>query len=174
MALSPTGPARGADLYDGFRFLIKWDGKVVAGMSKASGLKRTGEVVDHRAGGDASTSHKSPGRSEYEAITLDTGVTQDARFGAWASLVWQYGAGLGSEVSLANFRKDLYLEQLNEAAQTVVGYKVYRCWVSEYQALPDLGANANAVLIQHIKLENEGWDVDTSVAEPTEPRLGKK
>lgn len=157
------------DPYKNFKFKIKWDGKYVAGMSKMSPLKRTTEVVKHRAGGDPSTSHKSPGRNEYEAITMESGVTLDTTFEAWASLVWNFGAALGSEVSLANFRKNIIIEFLNEAGQKVISYQVYRCWVSEYQALPDLDANANAVAIQHIKLENEGWARDTSVVAPAEP-----
>lgn len=163
-----TNPAR-VDPYKNFKFRLKWDGKYVAGISKVSVLKRTTEVVKHRDGGDASTSRKSPGRTEYDAISLDRGVTQDVAFEQWANKVWDYGAGLGMEVSLADFRKDIILEMYNEAGQLVITYKIYRCWVSEYQALPDLDANANAVAIQHIKLENEGWERDISVTEPKEP-----
>jgi phage tail-like protein len=159
------------DPYKNFKFLIKWDGKYVAGMSKMTALKRTTEVVKHRSGGDPSSSHKSPGRTEYEAITLERGVTHDPEFENWAHKVWNFGAGLGSEVSLKDFRKDIIIELLNEAGQKVMAYKVYRCWVSEFQALPDLDANANAVAIQHIKIENEGWERDTSVNEPTEPTV---
>ena len=169
LKVSSAKPVK-ADPYKSFRFLIEWDGKVVAGMSKMKSLKRTTEVVKHRSGGDPSTSLKSPGRTKYEAITLERGVTLDPGFDSWASSVRTYGAALGSDVSLENFRKDLYLEQLNEAGQTVVRYKVHRCWVSEYQALPDLDAGANAVAIQHLKLENEGWERDAAVAEPTKPR----
>jgi phage tail-like protein len=159
------------DPYKNFKFRLKWDGKYVAGCSKLSGLKRTTEVVEHREGGDPSTSHKSPGRTKYEALTLERGRTQDMAFHDWAGLVWNYGAGLGAEVSLANFRKDIYLEFYNEAGQLVLAYKIYRCWVSEYQALPDLDANANAVAIEHIKIEHEGFEADPSVTEPTEPTL---
>ena len=123
----------------------------------------------HREGGDPSTSRKSPGRNEFEAITLERGVTHDLDFEAWANSVWQVNHGLGTEVSLKNFRKNLIIEMYNEAGQLVIAYKVYRCWVSEYQALPDLDANANAVAIQHIKLENEGWERDYEVPEPSEP-----
>jgi phage tail-like protein len=157
------------DPYKNFKFRLKWDGHYVAGVSKVSALKRTTEVVKHREGGDPSTSRKSPGRSEFEAITLERGVTHDTDFEAWAAKVWQVGATLGSEVSLADFRKDVILDFYNEAGQLAISYKIYRAWVSEYQALPDLDANANAVAIQHIKLENEGWERDTSVTEPTEP-----
>jgi phage tail-like protein len=156
------------DPYKNFKFRLKWDGRYVAGISKASALKRTTEVVKHREGGDPSTSRKSPGRTEYEAITLERGVTHDPEFEAWAAKVWQIKAGLGAEVSLLDFRKDVILDFYNEAGQLAISYKIYRSWVSEYQALPDLDANANAVAIQHIKLENEGWDRDTSVTEPTE------
>jgi phage tail-like protein len=156
------------DPYKNFKFRLKWDGRYVAGVSKVSALKRTTEPVKHREGGDPSTSRKSPGRTEYEAITLERGVTHDPDFEAWAAKVWQVGAGLGSEVSLADFRKDVILDFYNEAGQLAISYKIYRAWVSEYQALPDLDANANAVAIQHIKLENEGWERDTSVQEPKE------
>jgi phage tail-like protein len=164
-----TVNAQRFDPYKNFKFLVKWDGRVVAGMSKVSMLKRTTEVVKHREGGDPSTSRKSPGRTEYEAITLERGVTNDTAFEQWVSKVWNVGAGLGSEVSLKDFRKDITIELYNEAGQLAIAYKVYRCWVSEYQALPDLDANANAVAIQHIKLENEGWERDIAITEPTEP-----
>ncbi len=157
------------DPYKNFKFRLKWDGRYVAGISKVSSLKRSTEVVKHREGGDPSTSRKSPGRTEFEAITLERGVTHDPDFEAWAAKVWQVGVGLGSEVSLADFRKDVILDFYNEAGQLAISYKIYRAWVSEYQALPDLDANANAVAIQHIKLENEGWERDVSATEPTEP-----
>ena len=157
------------DPYKNFKFRVKWDGRYDAGISKVSGLKRTIEVVKHREGGDPSSSRKSPGRNEYDPITLERGVTHDTEFEKWANKVWLLGAGLGSEVSLKDFRKDILIELYNEAGQLAITYQIHRCWVSEFQALADLDANANAVLIQHIKLENEGWERDLSVTEPTEP-----
>src|SRR5689334_9701108 len=168
----PVNPQR-FDPYKNFKFRIKWDGRYVAGVSKMSAPKRTTEVVRHRAGGDPSSSRKSPGRNEFEAITLERGVTQDLEFETWANKVWRLGAGLGAEVSLKDFRKDIVIEVYNEAGQVVLAYQVFRCWVSEYQALPDLDANADAVMIEHIKLENEGWERDTSVVEPLEPSFAK-
>ena len=156
------------DPYKNFKFRVKWDGKYVAGVSKMSALKRTTEVVSHRDGGDPSSSRKSPGRTEFEAITLERGVTHDPEFENWANKVWSYGAGLGAEISLKEFRKDIIIEVYNEAGQLALAYKVYRCWVSEYQALPEMDANANAVAIQTLKLENEGWERDPEVPEPTE------
>jgi phage tail-like protein len=157
------------DPYKNFKFRVKWDGRYVAGISKVGGLKRTTQVVTHREGGDPSTSRKSPGRNEFDPITLERGVTHDTEFEKWANKVWNFGAGLGSEVSLKDFRKDIILDFYNEAGQLAISYKVYRCWVSEYHPLPDLDANANAVAIQSITLENEGWERDLSVVEPTEP-----
>ena len=157
------------DPYKSFKFRVKWDGRYVAGISKVSALKRTTEVVEHREGGDPSTTRRSPGATRYEAITLERGVTHDPEFEKWANKVWNFGAGLGTEVSLKDFRKDIIIELYNEAGQLAKAYKVYRCWVSEYQALPDLDANANAVAIETIKLENEGWERDYEVTEPTEP-----
>jgi len=168
MAQFTVNPTR-FDPYKNFKFRVKWDGRYVAGISKCSALKRTTEVVEHREGGDPSTSRKSPGRNKFEAITLERGVTHDVEFERWANKVWNFGSGLGSEVSLKDFRKDLIIEVYNEAGQLAVAYKVFRAWVSEYQALPDLDANANAVAIQHIKLENEGWERDQDVTEPSEP-----
>jgi phage tail-like protein len=159
------------DPYKNFKFRVKWDGRYVAGISKVSALKRSTEVVEHREGGDPSTSRKSPGRTKFEPITLERGVTHDKEFEQWANKVWNFGSGLGAEVSLRDFRKNVIIELYNEAGQLAIAYKVFRAWVSEFQSLPDLDANANAVAIQHIKLENEGWERDTDVVEPSEPRF---
>lgn len=157
------------DPYKNFKFRVRWDGRFVAGISKVGALKRTTEVVEHRVGGDPSTGRKSPGRSKFEAITLERGVTHDPEFELWANKVWNFGAGLGAETSLADFRKDITIEMYNEAGQLALAYNVFRCWVSEFQAVPELDANANAVAIQTIKLENEGWERDIDVQEPAEP-----
>jgi phage tail-like protein len=149
------------DPYKNFKFRLKWDGQYVCGVSKCSMLKRTTQVVKFREGGDPSTSHKSPGQTDYEAFTLERGVTHDTAFEYWADKVWSLGAGLGSEVSLKDFRKDVILDVFNEAGQKVISYKIYRCWPSEYQA----------VAIQLLKLECEGWERDLSVTEPAEPTL---
>jgi len=164
MAEFTVNPTR-FDPYKNFKFRVKWDGKYVAGVSKVSALKRTTEVVKHREGGDPSSSRKSPGRTEYEAITLERGVTYDPEFEKWANKVWNFGAGLGSEVSLADFRKEITVEMYNEAGQLALAYNIFRCWVSEFTSLPDLDANANAVAIQTLKLENEGWVRDLAVVE---------
>jgi phage tail-like protein len=157
------------DPYKNLKFRVKWDGRYVAGLSKLSGLKRTTEVIEYRAGGDPSTSRKSPGRTKFEPITLERGVTHDTEFEKWANKVWNLGSSLGAEVSLRDFRKDVIVELYNEAGQLVLAYKIFRAWVSEYEALPDLDANANAVAIERLKLENEGWERDYEVTEPTEP-----
>jgi phage tail-like protein len=170
MAQFSVNPQR-FDPYKNFKFRVKWDGRYVAGISKVSALKRSTEVVEHREGGDPSTSRKSPGRSKFEPVTLERGVTHDLEFEAWASRVWNFGGGAGAESSLADFRKDIIIDLFNEAGQKVMSYLIFRCWISEYQALPDLDANANAIAIQTLKLENEGWERDESVAEPAEPRL---
>lgn len=166
-----TVNAQRFDPYKNFKFRVKWDGQYVAGVSKMGALKRSTELVEHREGGDPSTSRKSPGRSKFEAITLERGVTHDTTFEAWANKVWNFEGGPGAESSLKDFRKDIIIDVFNEAGQKVLSYKVFRCWVSEYQSLPDLDANANAIAIQHIKLENEGWIRDVDVTEPAEPVL---
>lgn len=157
------------DPYKNFKFRVKWDGRYVAGVSKVGALKRTTEVVKHREGGDPSSTRKSPGKTDFEAITFERGVTHDKEFEQWANKVWNYGSGLGAESSLADFRKDLIVELYNEAGQLAQSYKVYRCWVSDFQAMPELDANGNAIAIQMIKVENEGWERDAEVGEPSEP-----
>ena len=153
------------DPYKNFKFRVKWDGKAVAGVSKVSALKRTTEVVEHRVGGDPSTSRKSPATSKFEPITLERGLTHDPEFEAWANLVYSTDGDMS--ISLNNFRKDvIIIELLNEAGQVAKAYKVYRCWVSEYQALPELDANGHAVAIEHMVIQNEGWERDHSVSEP--------
>ena len=162
-----TVNAQRFDPYKNFKFRVKWDGRYVAGISKVSALKRTTEVVKHREGGDPSSSRKSPGRTEFDPITLERGVTHDTEFEKWANKVWNFGSGV--ETSLRDFRKDITIDVFNEAGQLAISYHVFRCWVSEYQATPDLDANANAVAISHIKLENEGIERDLAVTEPSEP-----
>lgn len=168
MAQFVVNPRR-FDPYKNFRFKVKWEGRYVAGVSKISALKRTTEVVEHREGGDPSTSRKSPGRSSYDAITLERGVTHDLEFEQWANKVWNFGAGDGVQVSLADFRRDIIVDMFNEAGQVAISYQVFRCWPSEYTSLPELDANANAVAIQTLVLQNEGWLRDVAVTEPAEP-----
>ena len=154
------------DPYKNFKFRIKWDGRYVAGVSKIGPLKRSTELVNHREGGDPSTDRISPGRTKFEAITLERGVTHDREFEAWANLV--YNTDGDAAMSLKNFRKDIIIELYNLQGAVAQAYKVFRCWVSEFQALPDLDANANAVAMETMILQNEGWERDTAVTEPTE------
>ena len=172
MAQFSVNPQR-FDPYKNFKFRVKWDGRYVAGVSKVSALKRTTDVVEDREGGDPSTIRKSPAQTMFVAITLERGVTHDPEFEIWANKVWNFGSGLGSEVSLQDFRKDIIIDFYNEAGQLVIAYKVFRCWVSEFQALPELDAGGNAVAIQTLKLENEGWERDYAVAEPAEPKYSE-
>jgi phage tail-like protein len=157
------------DPYKNFKFRVKWEGRYVAGISKVGSLKRSTEVVTHREGGDPSSARHSPGQTKFEPITLERGVTHDKDFEQWANKIWNFGSGLGAEVSLKDFRKDIIIELMNEAGQVAIAYKVFRCWVSEFQALPELDASANAIAIQTIQLQNEGWERDYEVVEPTEP-----
>jgi phage tail-like protein len=154
------------DPYRNFKFRVKVDNQYVAGLSKCSALKRTTEVTEWREGGDPSTSRQLPGKTKYEAVTLEAGLTHDPTFENWANLVHNFQGD--AAMSLRNFRKDIIIDVYNEAGQKVHSYKLFRAWVSEYQALAELDASANAVAIQTIKLENEGWERDASVTEPAE------
>jgi phage tail-like protein len=165
MAEFTVNPSR-FDPYKNMKFRIKWDGKYVAGVSKISALKKSTEPVTHREGGDPSTSRVSPSLWKFEPITLERGVTHDPEFENWANLI--YNTDGDAAISLNKFRKDLIIELLNEQGVTAKAYKVYRCWVSEYQSLPELDANAHAIAIERMVLQNEGWERDTSVPEPTQ------
>lgn len=165
-----TVNATRSDPYKNFTFRVKWDGRYVAGFSKVSGLKRTTEVVKHREGAEPSTSRKSPGRVEFEAIALERGVTHDAEFGRWAEDVRDASSRPGADPSShGDLRRDLIVELRNGTGQIVLAYKIFRAWVSEFQALPDLDADANAVDIQTLRLENEGWERYSKIVEPVEP-----
>lgn len=152
------------DPYKNFKFRILWDGKVVMGVSKVSALKRTTEVVKHRSGGDDSRDRLSPGKTSYEAITIERGLTHDSEFAAWANRIHDWNGD--PMMDLAGYKKDLLLEFMNEKGQVAFRYYLFNCWVSDYTALPDLDANANAIAIESMKIELEGWQQDAATTEP--------
>src|SRR5437016_14683366 len=159
------------DPYRNFRFKVKWDGQYVAGLSKMGALKRSTEMVEFREAGENITSRKLPGKSSYAAVTLEAGVTYDTAFEDWANLVNDFASH--SITSLPDFRKNITVEVFNEAGQKALSFNLFRCWVSEYQALPDLDAGANAVAISTIKLEYEWFERDKSAVESGGPaRIG--
>lgn len=157
------------DPYKQFKFRVRWDGRYVAGVSRVSPLRRRTHAVGHREGGDPSSPRRSPGLTSFDPITLERGRTHDADFEQWANKVWNLGAGLGTEVSLRDFRKDITIELYNEAGQKVMAFNVFRCWPSEYVALGELEANGGALAFESLTLEHEGWERDYEVTEPQEP-----
>ncbi|MGN6121775.1 MAG: phage tail protein [Sphingomonas oligoaromativorans] len=166
---SVSSTSQSPDPYLNFKFRIKWQGKYVAGLSKCSALRRSTEATPFREGGDPSTNRVLPGQTKFEPITLERGMTQDLEFETWASQVWNYRAGQGMESSLANFRRNITLEFYNAAGQLVYAYNIYNCWPSEYTAMPELDSSSNAVAIQTLVLQNEGWERDASVKVPPPP-----
>ncbi|MCY1061709.1 phage tail protein [Nannocystis sp. SCPEA4] len=154
------------DPYKNFKFRVKWDGKPVAGVSKVGALTRTTAVVEHREGGDPSTQRKSPGRTQFEALTLERGVTHDREFEAWANKV--YSTEGDGAVSLASFRKDITIELINLQGTVVTAYNLFRCWVTKYTALPDLDANGEGVAFESIEITYEGFERDEAVVEALE------
>lgn len=157
------------DPYKQFKFRVKWDGMYVPGVLYVSGLTRTTEVVTSREGGDPSSIRRSPGQTVYEPIVLERGRTHDLAFETWVNKVWNFGSGLGSEVSLQDFRKDIVIEMYNEAGQMALAWRIYRCWPSNYSAVTEFSATSTDVAIESITLEHEGWERDYQIAEPTEP-----
>lgn len=154
------------DPYKNFKFRVVWDGQIVAGVSKVSGLKQTREVVSHRHGGDLSTKRHSPGVTTFEAITLERGITQDHAFENWANKVYSVEGDAG--VSLKDFRKDILIDLYNLQGVKVLSWQVFRCWVSEMTTVPELDANGNAVAFETLVLQNEGFQRDEAVVEQAE------
>ena len=156
------------DPYKSYRFLVYFGTSTspVAAVSKVGTLKRSSEVIEYKSGGDA-VIRKGLGRTKYEPITLERGLTQDLDFATWANYSQVLDKG-SPGTSLKNLRQEVRIDLLNETGQPVWRFFVHRCWVSEYDALPDLDAGANSVAIEKIKLENEGWEQDTTLTEPQE------
>lgn len=154
------------DPYKNYKFQVEWDNRPVAGISKVSALKRTTEVVKHRSGGENSIDHKSPGRTSYEAITLERGLTHDPEFEAWANRVHTFQGD--SMMDLDGYKKELTLVVMNERGQPAFRYFLHACWVSSFTAIPDLDGNANAVAIESLTVELEGWERDLATTEPDE------
>jgi phage tail-like protein len=147
--------------FKNFRFRVKWDGRYVAGVTRITALRRRSETVKHNEGGDPAVGRKSPGRTEFDSISLERGISSDPAFESWANQVWSMGPS-SEDVKSRDFRKDVVIEVYDDVGRLAVAYTVFRCWVSEYQALPDLDAGANSVAIETIKLENEGWSREVS------------
>jgi phage tail-like protein len=142
--------------FKNFRFRVKWDGRYVAGVNRITALRRRSEIVRHNEGADPAIGRKSPGRTEFDSISLERGMSSDRTFENWANQVWSMERPNGEQGS-RDFRKDVVIEVYDDAGQLAVAYNLFRCWVSEYQALPDLDVGANSVAIETIKLEVEGW-----------------
>jgi phage tail-like protein len=162
----PTGfqNSKRIDPYKTFKFRVKFGTKTVLGISKVSALKRTTEVVKHRDGGQNSFDHKSPGRTTYDAVTMERGLTHDRDFEDWANMVHKYPED--STMDLANYKRDVTVEMQDEKGHTVYRYFLHNCWVSEFTSSPELNSNANALAIESLKIEIEGWDRDADLKEP--------
>ncbi len=154
------------DPYKNYKFRIVWDQRPVLGVQKVGALTRTTTVIPHRSGGDNGSETKSPGRTQYSAITLERGITHDLEFEKWANKVHPYGGDIAMD--LANYKKELTLEVMNEKGQVALRYFLHDCWVSEFTAVPALDASANAIAVESIKIELEGWERDQATQEPNE------
>jgi phage tail-like protein len=157
MSAVPVVPAR-VDPYKSFNFRVQWDHVYILGISRVTGLVRTSAIVEQPTPGNLLGPGIWTSATQFQPITLERGLTQDTAFEDWANLVWNYGQANGGSMALGNFRKDVNIELCNDAGQMVQTYTVYGCWPSEYGALPDLDACGNVVAIEHLKLENEGWE----------------
>jgi phage tail-like protein len=176
MAVTNVRSTKAVDPFLTFRFIVSWaptGGKMtpVAYVSKVTALSRTTEVVTWREGGAPQGVRRIPGQTQYGEITLERGLTLDNNFESWANKIWYYpnSSALANELSLADFRKDIKIDLLNQAGQIVQSYYAFGCWPSGYTAMPELDASANSVAIESLVLQNEGWSRDDSVSAPTDP-----
>jgi len=154
--------------YKNYKFRVIWDGRIIHGIDRVSGLRRETEVIRYRSGNDSNNLQTTPGKTEFAVITLERGKTHDTAFESWANLIFNLGAAGGEEMSLRSYRKDIEISLLNEAGQVVMTYKVYRCWPSAYEPLANLDGNGSDVMREVLVLQHEGWERDSSVTEPTE------
>lgn len=162
-----TANAHRYDPYRTFVFQVVMDGSPVAGLRKMSGLKKTTETVKWRSAGDPAHERILPGGTSYEPVTLEQGLTHDPVFEEWANLVNNFQGN--AAMSLVQFRKDIVINVLNLQGVVAISYVLHRAWVSEFQSLPELDAGTmNAIGIQSIVLQHEGWWRDVAVIEPTE------
>lgn len=144
-------------------FRIKWDGKIIPGISEISGLKRVTDVIVNRHGADPNLQRRSPGLTQYEPITIQRPRSSDKEFERWANKVWNFGSGLGSEVSLKDFRKDIRIELITTTGEILLAFQVYRCWPSEYQALSNLDIDSDSLAMETLTLQHEGWERDYTI-----------
>jgi phage tail-like protein len=154
------------DPYKNFRFRVTWDGRTVAALSKMSAVKKMTEAIEWRAAADGGIVRKLPGRTKFEPITFEAGLTHDRQFLDWANQV-NNPAGEAAN-SLLQYRKTVRVEVLNMQGNPAMAFNLIRAWASEFQALPELDANANAVAIQSLKIEYENFILDDAVTEPAE------
>lgn len=165
MTQFPVNPHR-LDPYKNFKFQIILDGNKVPGVARVSPLWRRTETLFWRSGSDNSGFVTVPGHTSFDPITLERGLTHDKTFEDWAALAFNRSGD--ANMSLRDFRKDMVINLLNQQGTVVLSYVVYRCWVSEYQALPELDADGTAIAIEKIVLQHEGFERDAAVQEPPE------
>jgi phage tail-like protein len=166
----PVNASR-VDPFRNFKFGVRWDGRYVAAVSSVSALRRTTDVIEQREGGDPTATHRMPGRTTYEPVTLERGVTHDPEFEQWANKVAGAGPGAGSAGPLEDFRRDVTIELFDDAGRAVMSYTIFRCWPSEYVAVSSLDVHTNVAPVERLTLENEGWRRDPDVGAPHDPAV---
>lgn len=165
MARFAVNPYR-LDPYKTSKFQLILDGRVVPDVVRISALRRETETVLYRPGDFPNHLIKAPGLTDFDPIIIERGITHDTTFEDWADLC--YSVQGDAAISLKNFRKDMLINLLNRQGTVVLSYRIYRGWVSEYTALPELDAHANETAIERIVVQHEGWERDEAVAEPAE------
>ena len=166
MANGFTVNAHRFDPYKNFKFHVYLDGRLVMGVSRSARSSAPPRWSATAPGGDNSIDFKSPGRTKYEAVTLERGLTHDREFEKWAANVHSYAGDAATD--LRNYKKALTVEMLNLRNQPAIRYFLFNCWPSSYTAMPDLSSMENAVAIESLVLEVEAWERDFDLAEPDE------
>ena len=124
-----------------------------------SALKIGSEMMDRQEECDQPSYRNRPGPIKDGAISPENEVTLDGEFKKWES----------SRVALETVHKGIALDVYDEMGRIALVCRIWRCWVSEFLGMQDLKANPNALPIQLITLETEGWERVNNVKEASEP-----
>ena len=163
-----TATALTYDPYRKFKFLVKWEGQYVMAVHKVSSITKSIDAIDWRTGGDSNFGAKVPGLTKWEPITLERGLSADAAFQKWMIEVNRYTKAGGQEnEAVHNFRKNLQIEMYDLQNDLVMTINVYNAWPSKL-TIADFDAKANELAIEHIELQNEGWDLTPGAAPAAE------
>jgi phage tail-like protein len=133
------------DPFVNFNFRVEIDGITRAAFHEASGFDSTVDVIEHREGGQNTTTYKVPGLTKHGNITLKWGVTDEKSLDEWHQQV----------VDGDSVRKNGSIVVLNRRGEEIARWNFVRAWPTKY-TLPSFNAEGNDIAIQTLELAHEG------------------